>query len=172
MTFSWSPPAPTLRNGVITGYSLLCVPEAGQGNSISMQYTAAGTFTLGGFTPFISYNCSISASNSQGNGPAAYGVVVTLDDCEIYACIHNTVVSRKYAPPPPFCNLSLSTKRREGGAYTRDATFSLAIMPPPPLDREMFSGSVIDNTVCHVLYYLCFCGWWFCSCTAIRPWRP
>ena len=23
-----------------------------------------------------------------------------------------TVVSHKYAPPPPFCNLSLSTKRR------------------------------------------------------------
>ena len=43
---------------------------------------------------------------------------------------------------PPFCNLSLSTKRR--GAYTRDATFSLAITPPPPppLDREMSSGSV------------------------------
>ena len=32
---------------------------------------------------------------------------------------------------PPFCNLSLSTKRR-GGAYTRDATISLAITPPSP----------------------------------------
>ena len=42
-----------------------------------------------------------------------------------------TVVSRANTPPPPlFCNLSLSTKRR--GAYKRDATFSLAITPPPP----------------------------------------
>ena len=45
-------------------------------------------------------------------------------------------MSRNY--DPPFCNLSLSTK--EGGAYTRDATFSLAITPS--LDQETFSGSV------------------------------
>ena len=82
MTFSWSPPAPTLRNGVITGYSLSCVPEVGGGNSISMQYTAAGTFTLGGFTPATSYNCSISASNSLGSGPTAHVVVTTLNDGE------------------------------------------------------------------------------------------
>ena len=44
---------------------------------------------------------------------------------------------------PPFCNRSLSTKRRGGGAYTRDATFSLAFTPPSPsLDLEMLSGSV------------------------------
>ena len=84
MTFSWSPPAPTLRNGVITGYFLSCVPVAGGGNTISMQYTAAGTFTLGGFTPFTSYNCSISASNSQGSGPATHRVVTTLDDGKSY----------------------------------------------------------------------------------------
>ena len=42
-----------------------------------------------------------------------------------------TVVSRKCAPPPPFCNLSISTKRRGGGgAYTRDATFLLRVRPP------------------------------------------
>ena len=80
MTFSWSPPAPTERNGVITGYSLSCVPEAGGGSSISMQYITAGTFTLGGFTPATSYNCSISARNSQGSGPATHRVVTTLDD--------------------------------------------------------------------------------------------
>ena len=79
MTFSWSPPAPTLRNGVITGYSLSCVPVAGGGNSITMQYTAAGTFTLGGFTPATSYNCSISASNSQGSGPVSSMISTTLE---------------------------------------------------------------------------------------------
>ena len=84
MTFSWSPPGPTERNGIITGYFLSCVPVSGGGNSISMQYTAAGTFTLGGFTPATSYNCSISASNSQGSGPVAYVDVTTLDDGELY----------------------------------------------------------------------------------------
>ena len=79
LTFSWSPPSLNGRNGVITGYSLSCVSEGG-GNSISMQYTAAGTFTLAGFTPATSYNCSISASNSQGSGPATHRVVNTLDD--------------------------------------------------------------------------------------------
>ena len=47
-----------------------------------------------------------------------------------------TVVSHKYAPP--FATLALV--QSAGGAYTRDATFSLAITPF--LDREMFSASV------------------------------
>ena len=47
-----------------------------------MQYTAAGNFTLGGFTPATSYNCSISASNIWGNGPVAYKIVSTLDACK------------------------------------------------------------------------------------------
>ena len=87
MTFSWSPPVPTLRNGVITRYSLSCVPETGGGNTISMQYTAAGTFTVGGFTPATSYNCSISASNILGSGTVAYVVVSTLDDGECTFCV-------------------------------------------------------------------------------------
>ena len=81
MTFSWSPPASNLQhNLVITGYFLSCVPEGGGGNSISMQYTTAGIFTLGGFTPATSYNCSIFASNSQGTGPATYMIAATQDD--------------------------------------------------------------------------------------------
>ena len=87
MTFSWSPPAPTERNGAITGYSLSCVPEGGGGNSITMQYTAAGTFTLRGFTPFTSYNCSIFARNSEGSGPATYVINATLEARE-WGCLH------------------------------------------------------------------------------------
>ena len=45
-------------------------------------------------------------------------------------------MSRKYAPP--FATLALV--QSAGGAYTRDATFSLAITPP--LDQEMLSGSM------------------------------
>ena len=57
-----------------------------------MQYTVAGTFTLGGFTPFTSYNCSISASNSQGSGPAIYTLVTTLDDGECTGTYINTII--------------------------------------------------------------------------------
>ena len=40
-----------------------------------------------------------------------------------------TIVPRKY-DPPPFCNLSLSTKSKgDGGLYTWDARFSLVITP-------------------------------------------
>ena len=44
----------------------------------------------------------------------------------IYIC---TVVSRKYAPP----FTTLASVQNVGGACTRDATISLAIMPPLPV---------------------------------------
>ena len=76
MTFSWAPPNAPERNGVITGYSLSCTPS-----SIPMQpYTQAGTFRLAGFTPATTYNCSIFASNSIGNGPVVSMIIRTLDD--------------------------------------------------------------------------------------------
>ena len=93
MTFSWSPPAPTERNGVITGYSLSCVSEVGgERSSITMQYTAAGTFTLRGFTPFTSYNCSISASNSRGSGPMIFYINTTLEACKLHAITCSTII--------------------------------------------------------------------------------
>ena len=47
----------------------------------------------------------------------------------------NTVVSRKYAPP--FATLASVQNAGGGGAYTRDATISLAITPPPSgIDKE------------------------------------
>ena len=49
-----------------------------------MQYTASGTFTLGGFAPATSYNCFIFASNSQRSGPATYMIIATQDDGENY----------------------------------------------------------------------------------------
>ena len=42
---------------------------------------------------------------------------------------------------PPFCNLSLSAKRR-GGAYARDAMISLAITPSLPVPVKQTSLSV------------------------------
>ena len=46
-----------------------------------------------------------------------------------------TVVSRKYAPPPPF--VTLASVQNAGGAYTRrDATISLAITPSLPVQAK------------------------------------
>ena len=82
MTFSWAPPNATQRNGVITGYSLSCTPLTAEGD-ITMQYTQVGTFTLGGFTPFTIYSCSIFASNHQGDGPMALIDIPTEEDCKL-----------------------------------------------------------------------------------------
>jgi len=84
VTFSWSPPAPILRNGIITSYSLSCVPEGVGESTVSMGYTQSGTFTLEGFAPATTYNCSISASNSEGSGPVAYIMVATMDDSKYH----------------------------------------------------------------------------------------
>ena len=81
MTFSWAPPNATQRNGMITGYSLSCTPQTA-GGDITMQYTQDGTFPLEGFTPATMYSCSIFASNSQGNGPVASMIIITLEDCK------------------------------------------------------------------------------------------
>ena len=45
---------------------------------------------------------------------------------------------------PPFCNLSLSTKRR--GAYTRDATISLTITPSLPIKHDSLGGGWRPST--------------------------
>jgi len=79
ITFSWAPPNPTERNGVITVYSVSCTPQTGV-ESISMQYTQAGTFSLEGFTPATMYSCSIFASNRQGDGPVASKIIHTQND--------------------------------------------------------------------------------------------
>ena len=98
MTFSWSPPAPTERNGMIIGYSLSCVPEAGGGSSIS---STAGTITLGELLPATSYNCSIYASTSQGSGPVSYLINTTLQACKQTRCCgyQSSVVSLYYFLP-------------------------------------------------------------------------
>ena len=57
--------------------------------------------------------------------------------CSSVCVQYNTVVSRKYATLP-FATLALVQSAE--GAYTQDATFSLAITPS--LDREMCSASV------------------------------
>ena len=70
VTFSWSPPDLTLRNGVITEYVLTC---SAQGSTITTtkRFTESGTYTVDGFSASTAYSCSVVASNSQGSGPPA-----------------------------------------------------------------------------------------------------
>ena len=75
LTFSWSPPRPEDWNGNITTYSLSCRQSMGGAGSspIEQVYTGlpAGNITLDGFRPNVEYTCSLTASNSRGEGPPA-----------------------------------------------------------------------------------------------------
>ena len=75
ITFSWSPPRIVDQNGNITSYSLSCRQSMGGAGStpIEQDYTGlpAGNVTLYGFRPYVQYTCSVTASNSIGEGPAA-----------------------------------------------------------------------------------------------------
>ena len=59
-----------------------------------------------------------------------------LDIAVTEVSIAYTVVSRKYAPP--FATLALV--QNVGGAYTRDATISLAITPSLPIKHDSLGG--------------------------------
>ena len=63
-------------------------------------------------------------------------------------CIYSSVPQ---IHPPPFATLALVQIAGGGGAYTRDATFSLLITPS--LNREMFSGSVDAGFILVLPFY-------------------
>ena len=74
VTLSWNSPRRDLQNGDITGYRLLC-QEAGSSvlvpNTNGTADSSNTTYTIPVITPFRSYNCVISAINSEGDGPFA-----------------------------------------------------------------------------------------------------
>lgn len=71
VTFSWSPPEITLRNGEIVAYSLSCSPHGSTIVTIMSTFAESGTHTVSGFSSSTEYNCSLVASNSKGNSPPA-----------------------------------------------------------------------------------------------------
>ena len=93
VTFSWSPPDVTLRNGNITEYSLSCSPSP---SSLPQSFPEPGTYRVAyyssstthicsilasRFSPATSYNCSVVAINSKGAGPPAFVSFTTAYDC-------------------------------------------------------------------------------------------
>ena len=80
--FFWEPPPLDQRNGIITGYDIVCMPTEG-GQPVSFTFmaddTMSGTLnaTVGMFTPATQYSCAITASTSAGPGVAETRNVVT-----------------------------------------------------------------------------------------------
>ena len=78
VTFSWSPPAVTQRNGVIIHYTLSCSPSP---STLPLSVSQAVPVTVTGFTPDTNYICSVTAHNGLGAGPAAQEIFETQPDC-------------------------------------------------------------------------------------------
>ena len=77
--FSWTPPLEELRNGVITGYRILCVVESNRTRDpiTGIVGELSREATVSGFTPATSYNCSLAARTSAGFGVNDTRVVLT-----------------------------------------------------------------------------------------------
>ena len=72
MEFTWLPPAPTMRNGRITGYNLTCfITGTGGMGRIGGIYPPQERYILSGFRPARRYTCRVVAMNNVGSGPPA-----------------------------------------------------------------------------------------------------
>ena len=79
--FFWESPPPDQRNGIITGYNIVCTPS-GSGQPVSIAVTDDGmtdtlNATVGMFTPATQYSCAITVSTSAGPGPAETRNLIT-----------------------------------------------------------------------------------------------
>ena len=84
ISLSWAPPNLMDSNGVITSYTVTC--RSSGVATITMTYSAARTYTLGGFKPATTYTCDIVAANSAGMGPRESSTVTTSEDGGL--CVH------------------------------------------------------------------------------------
>ncbi len=79
--FDWSPPPEEDQNGIITSYVVICQPEAETVPAIlQTSYPTAGSYNISGFSPTITYNCSVYAVTAAGSGPAASQTITMPDD--------------------------------------------------------------------------------------------
>lgn len=79
ISISWDPPPREAQNGVIIAYTFICQPQE-LATAQPVTYSAPGDYSLSGFRPATSYNCSIFAATAGGNGPTAFQIVTLLDD--------------------------------------------------------------------------------------------
>ena len=85
--FYWSPPLEDDHNGVITSYILTCQSEVESvPATFQMSYPTAGSYNVSGFSPTITYNCSVYAVTAAGRGPSTSHTVTMPDDGKLYMC--------------------------------------------------------------------------------------
>ena len=79
VNFFWEPPPLDQRNGIITGYNIVCTPSGQPVNFVVTDNVTSGTLnaTVGIFTPATQYSCTITASTSAGPGPAETRDLIT-----------------------------------------------------------------------------------------------
>ena len=79
--FYWGPPPEDDQNGIITSYVLSCRSEAETVPvAFPMSYPTAGSYNISGFSPTITYNCSVYAVTAGGSGPSATQTITMPDD--------------------------------------------------------------------------------------------
>ena len=86
ISLSWAPPSLIDRNGIITSYTVTC--RSSGVATVTMVYSTAGMYTLGGFKPATSYTCDIVAANSAGMGPRESSTVTTSEDGGLCVDVH------------------------------------------------------------------------------------
>ena len=79
--FFWEPPPPDQRNGIITGYNIVCMPTEG-GQPVNITVTDDGmsdtlNATVGMFIPATQYSCGITAFTSAVPGAAEARNIIT-----------------------------------------------------------------------------------------------
>ena len=79
ISVSWRPPPPESQNGIIIAYTLTCQPEEFV-DALPATFLAAGNYSLSGFSPATTYNCSVHATTRGGSGPPALHIVTLFDD--------------------------------------------------------------------------------------------
>ena len=88
MEFTWQPPAPTMRNGRITGYNLTCfITDTSRTGQISAIYPPQESYTLSGFRPGRQYICQTVAMNSAGNGPPGQITTTSSEDGKLLVLV-------------------------------------------------------------------------------------
>lgn len=86
--FHWSPPPEDDQNGIITNYVLTCQSEAETVPiTFPMRYPTAGSYNISGFSPTVTYNCSVYAVTAGGSGPTATETITMPNDGIISECI-------------------------------------------------------------------------------------
>ena len=76
---SWNVPEPSVRNGIITSYTINCSISDGQLVPVVPQGSSDEQFTkeFESLSAFTMYSCSVAASTANGTGPFSDPISVT-----------------------------------------------------------------------------------------------